>query len=814
LPVVSSGDVADSLLRESLVEGIPDNVEEAMRADEFNTIGYYNLGSDEVAAEVAERLRKLLPALQLGTIAELYERAKAETAQKPTLLGALGLWTVVVIVSVPFLLGAGVLSVLLPRNVVLTAVLFVLLAVVGCYSVWRGLVISREFGDAQRRSASAWRRYREAVIDQLVSPVIREVINDRLYHYGSQLTVQRSPGLMTDDPLFWIDTDNNRRLLDLTAVMPDGGSIGLAGPRGCGKTTLLRALCSSRAQEAVLVTAPVQFAPRDFLLHLFARICQQSLRDAPPEESPLLAKSLRTVQDGGLRGFIRRNLGKAALLGVLCLIASVFVAYAALPVARQRAISRWLRVRLARLLGKNQGQVFGDTDRVWHFLHALDTRLAVIGVLLFLAGMIALLMAVGRLASFLLKPYRYRDTPIEQLARRHLRNIRFQQSYSYGWSGSLTVPIAQAGITEAVSLAEYQQSLPDIIAAMRGFLRLIAENSPVIIAVDELDKVASDVTAAQFLNDLKGIFGVRHCFYLVSVSEDALSNFELRGFPFRDAFDSAFDEVLHLRALTYPESRRLLQRRVVGLSAAYLCLCQGLAGGLPRDLVRVARELVEIGYRAGDTVPRELGMCDVVAALVQLDLQGRADATMIAIRKSSADLEIEPMALWINQISSCLAGWPTPGDSDSAVSISELRAGELRELCSSYPAAVYDVKPAAAEAGAAHSAASSVGRLGLGLAGSLYYLATVIELFRDDRTKADFQELDGSATGTTKTRQIEVLARARQAFVVSPVIAWRQVSDFRASWGMSVLDSPGHDLSKVSIGSRYLTILSVLPLAT
>jgi hypothetical protein len=799
LPEASSDDIAERIFRINLSREIQDYVEEAISADEFVSIDYYNLGWEEVAAEVAEQLRELLPTVQLGAILELHDRAEFESAQKPALLGALSLWTVTLILSL-LLLGGGVLSVLLPGNGVLTILLFALLAIVGGYTIWRGQVILKQFGDARRRSGDARRRYREAVIDQLVSPVIREVINDRLNHYDSQLTVQRSPGLITDDPLFWIETANSRRLQDLMAVMPDGGSIGLAGPRGCGKTTLLSALSSGdlrlpggRAQEAVLVTAPVQFAPREFLLHLFARICEQSLRYAQFQESPLFGEGSNPIQEMRRPGFIRRHLGKAALLGILCLIAGGVVAYAALPGARQRTISHWLRVQVGQLFGKNQRQVFADTDRVWHFLHTLDTRLAVIGAVLFLVGLIALLAAVGGLVSFLLAPYHYRDTPVEQLARRHLRNIRFQQSYSYGWSGSLTVPVAQVGINEAVSLAEHQQSLPDIVAGMRDFLKIIAtRNSSVMIAVDELDKVASDVTAAQFLNDLKGIFGVRHCFYLVSVSEEALSNFELRGFPFRDAFDSAFDEVLHLGPLTYKQSRRLLQRRVVGLSAAYLCLCQGLAGGLPRDLVRVARELVATGHRAGGAAPGEIGLCDVVTALVQLDLRGRADATMIAIRKVSADLEIEPMAMWINQISSCLAGWRTAGDSDSGAPMCELRARELRELCGSYPAAVYNVKPAPTEAGGAQGAASTVSRLGLGLAGSLYYLATVIELFRDDRTKAELQELDGSATGTAKTRQIDALARARQAFMVSPVIAWNQVSAFRESWSMSVLDSPGH----------------------
>ena len=88
---------------------------------------------------------------------------------------------------------------------------------------------------------------------------------------------------------------------------------------------------------------------------------------------------------------------------------------------------------------------------------------------------------------------RRRDTETQQLARRHPQTIKFQQSYSYGWSGSLTAPMAQVGINEAFSLSEYQQSLPDIAASMRKFLeRLATPANPVIIAVDELDKVASD----------------------------------------------------------------------------------------------------------------------------------------------------------------------------------------------------------------------------------------------------------------------------------------------------------------------------------
>lgn len=740
-------------------------------------------------AAVTGRLRKMLPDTQLGVIAQLHKRAEDEIARRRTPLGAVTPLRVAILLGVLLLFGGSTFIALLSGNAADAAVWVVLFVIFGGWAIVSGLIAVERYDSTHSKAGNARRQYREAVIRQLVNPAIREVVNERLYNYESHLTVQSAPGLMTDDPLFLIDTDNSRRLLSLMEVMPDGGSIGLAGPRGCGKTTLLRELRTAelrlsrnRWPTAIMVTAPIEFTPRDFLLHLFAQICHAALRD-----EPTAAKRRDAFQGGRGAGLFRRHLGAATLLGVLCLIASLFVGYAALPATRQAAVSHWLR----GLFGKDQGQVVASTDQAWHFLHSLNTRLAVIGAVLFLAGLILVLAVAARgVATLVTSLLRNRDTETHQLARRHLQTIKFQQSYSYGWSGSLTAPMAQVGINEAFSLSEYQQSLPDIVASMREFLELLATPAnPVIIAVDELDKVASDVTAAQFLNDLKGIFGVRDCFYLVSVSEEALSNFELRGFPFRDAFDSAFDEVLHLRPLTYPESRRLLQRRVVGLSAAYLCLCQCLAGGLPRDLVRVARDLVETGRGTGTVGPRR-EMCNVVAALVQIDLRSRADAAVIALRRTSAQLAIEPMALWINQISSCLTGWGMAMHGDRDVPASGLRAGELLQLCGCYPAAVYTIKPADAATSGAEGAAATVSRLGLMLAGFLYYLATVIELFRDDRTKSELQELDESA-GPAAIRQVEHLARARQAFAVSPVIAWQQISDFRASWDMNVLDSPG-----------------------
>ena len=59
-----------------------------------------------------------------------------------------------------------------------------------------------------------------------------------------------------------------------------------------------------------------------------------------------------------------------------------------------------------------------------------------------------------------------------------------------------------------------------------------------LIGIDELDKLTPD-QARTFLNGAKAFFGIPGASFVVSVSEDAMSDFERRRLPIRDAFDSA-----------------------------------------------------------------------------------------------------------------------------------------------------------------------------------------------------------------------------------------------------------------------------------
>jgi hypothetical protein len=166
--------------------------------------------------------------------------------------------------------------------------------------------------------------------------------------------------------------------------------------------------------------------------------------------------------------------------------------------------------------------------------------------------------------------------------------------------------------------------LPELVDAYKRFLARVAARDTVVIGIDELDKIESDEKAQRFLNDIKVVFGVYNVFFLVSVSENAMSQFERRGLPFRDAFDSAFDDVVIVDHLRFMQSRRLLEERIVALPVQFQALCHVMSAGLARELVRTLRDLVRAAKEAGGNAP--VALDDVVRRLVEAEIGAKLAA--------------------------------------------------------------------------------------------------------------------------------------------------------------------------------------------
>ncbi|AEV84921.1 hypothetical protein ACWT_3897 [Actinoplanes sp. SE50] len=334
-------------------------------------------------------------------------------------------------------------------------------------------------GDAEQ----AFQNWRRELRERALLPFLRSRINEAVAaRYSLTLDIQgEAPGLRSRRATeHHIVTPAVEQLFDHLEQL-DGASIALAGPRGTGKTMLLHALRDGRHHHGddprdlvVVVSAPVEYAPRDFVLHLCLSICD--------------------------------------------VVGDYFAVHGPGPILRTA------RRRRAQL--------------------------------------------------------------------RHLRSDSRELSGRVGrWGAELTGKVGSSSQAQPFTYPELVAALHELLDEVVTALRGLPGPPKLVIGIDELDRIGSGEGAERFLNDIKGVFDTPGCYFLVSVSEDALRAFDLAGHGLRDVFDSTFDEMVRVEHLDFVRAVELLGRRVVGLPDPFVALAYCLSGGLPRQLIRVAREM-------------------------------------------------------------------------------------------------------------------------------------------------------------------------------------------------------------------------------
>jgi hypothetical protein len=556
---------------------------------------------------------------------------------------------------------------------------------------------------------------------------VREQINAARPHpHETRLGFSDKSGLAeVDDPRHEIPTDAKRRLLALIEdeAMP-GGAIGLAGPRGAGKSTLMRALCSGEGEDVlrVMVDAPVDYDPRDFVLHLFAKVCAQVI-------GPRRVTELR---------------GRTQVLELEPYFLSVF----SIPFLGGIGLM---------LFGAG---VLADSISTSTSLQRLFLPLG--GALLFGCGFTLLLGWMAqegprRRRRRLTRELLVSGTQDGQTAMAWLQQIWFQQSFSSGWSGSFESPLGLGSeVTASTELARRQMTFPEIVDSFRDFLVQISQTRQIRIGIDELDKMDDD-TACRFLNEIKVIFRVPECFFLISISEDAMSSFERRGLAFRDVFDSSFDDVLRVPCLSFEDSQALLARRIVGLPSPFVALLHCISGGLPRDLIRAARKLVNLS--PGTTI------AEASASMIGEAMKSKESGAMVAARNCGSEAQVGILVEWLDALSSA-----TP-DSQALLQV-------LTRVKTDYLASF---------AGSSEKEAP-IRALGLQVTAFGYLAATVLQFF-SSFDEVDF--IDRVMSLDDGDSLVDKLAMVPQRFAVDLGFAWKDISLLRSVCGMDPLVFPG-----------------------
>ncbi|GAB1515745.1 hypothetical protein [Actinophytocola sp. KF-1] len=451
-----------------------------------------------------------------------------------------------------------------------------------------------------RRAVQAIREPHRApnLLRDIVLAEVRQYLAEHgLVRYGTELPVDQTGLIGGAVEPTTIVTPAGQQLQRL-AQSSASDAVALAGPRGVGKTTTIRAIADgmfSDADEppplAVVTAAPSRYEPRDFVLHLHAALCRRVIA--------LLNGYLRLPPEDNKRWRIRWQWFKPWLI-VAGLIIFLLIMARGLwdPSYPDFSSMFWDRPDSPPKSGAAWPDpvplAFFDTLR-------FTVAFALFGVFVQVVAIFAFVV-VREIHRFLDEPGDWRLTTLRTEAYDELHRIRFLQTFTSGWSGKIGLPYgADLGLNRSTQLAEQTLTHPEVVDNFRRFAQRCATTlvrtgvaGRLVIAIDELDKITDPEQVHEFVNEVKGIFGVPGCLFLVSVSEDAIVAFERRGIPVRDAFDSAFTHMIRLENFTLSESKRWLSRRLLAVPDQFTYLLHCLSGGLPRELQRATNELVDI----------------------------------------------------------------------------------------------------------------------------------------------------------------------------------------------------------------------------
>jgi len=629
-----------------------------------------------------------------------------------------------------------------------------------------------------------WRpALREAILQK-----VRYELNGRAGKTGGRLEISdHTPGLSAVTDMAMVAPPGVRRNLRSRIEKMSSGCIGVTGLRGAGKSTLIRDFCSHRYGTPVWapgyvtrlpglrveVRAPCQYDAREFLVHLYTCLCRAVLADMrlnPTSFVHRIVLSLLLPRSVRLVPLLR------SLAGIALLVLAGGLAYRA--VVGNWPVPSW-RVQIWEWLGVVAACVAAVIVTGWR------TRQALIEV-----------RQILTLATD---------------AQARLEKLHFQRTDTRGYAGNLAGPMGTAlNISGGRSLTEQMMTMPELIDDYRDFVeRVVAALQQVssarnrkhkrselgadskghagdrpgpgeprpneddadirlIIGIDEMDRIEDARGAHRFLAELKPVFGTSNCVYLISVSPGTLAAADELDGRTRNSATSVFDEMVWVEQLSLARARILLAHRVIGLQPTFIALCYVMSGGLPRDLLRIARTMSTIHggeSRAG------LKLADVAEDVITVELNGFTHRAMA--HAASLEIPATPDLLELLTDSHRPLSHPgVPGHVSRPVDItkamndlSQLWAGRRRQR---FADSGGDISPRTVEICDSFLA-------------SLYFLLTVRQLFTAEARQIAMLAAAEARNGTSTPGEgpLRGLARARAALDVNPYLSARIISGVR-----------------------------------
>lgn len=422
----------------------------------------------------------------------------------------------------------------------------------------------------------------------------------------------RAPNIHPN-PEYYIEREDEITRIENFIERTDGAVIGLTGVRGSGKSSVIEKIVKNakdRGYFTLTISSPTGYDEKAFFRMVFSRLCEEVNKKI--EET----FGIRTTLEKIAKSVKMKNL---ILYFILCFIPVVLTLFGffysnffdVIPTFYITFLIFYILVILSFFLAT---RVFKEYKR---------------------AQIYPKMVGLYRLTQDILETLKYEKTTSYQAEAKVGFISQIAGVFKIG-KELKTRPFTLPGLTseyndyiskvietfEPVPQSETEQKRTESNALnpkRSKFFGSKRETAPssgkAIICIDELDKITDPEQVKKLLRGVKGILFQKNCYYLISISEDAVKSFKTRFSAERDMLESTFDEIIDLDRINLDIAREIAKKRIgykdeaeppreVKKSIDMICV---LSAGIPRELMRNLRE-VSMNVEWKDIIPIEAWM--------------------------------------------------------------------------------------------------------------------------------------------------------------------------------------------------------------
>jgi hypothetical protein len=419
--------------------------------------------------------------------------------------------------------------------------------------------------------------------------------------------------------------------------------IGIGGVRGAGKSSLaLKVLnqCGQKGYFAILIPSPTAYDPKEFLLTVYQNLAEtlklrlehifndlDSFEEQSRKRQVRMRKALLIIYLGLFCGF-----GYLMLIDINAislqttkdrlqhqrdtLIVRIEDIYYDSHIARRKepiksdtnqvkssSISGYkYRLDTSRLSSLNKAIVEVDKEMSFpNFLSPVNKKYSsffiwMFPILIFIIGTMSFIyqrvIRKFNRTIFLLSKYP-RETGLHRLTVEKLEWLIYQAKLSTSDEFSIPVSGISAKFNRGRQLEARPLSMPGITADFNLFMSDVTRTfGKAVVCIDELDKINKPDELEALLKGIKGIIGQQNTYYLLTVSEDAISKFTTRFRNERDLLESSFEEIYLLNRVDFELGKRIMlgplyESKKDDSAVVLNCLLIWVfANGIPREIKR------------------------------------------------------------------------------------------------------------------------------------------------------------------------------------------------------------------------------------